>query len=368
MRKSQDILLSLIRKALWNNGRMVFTSVPDWRKILLLAERQTILGLIATVIPDLDPEMKPDSVSMIRLQKKVMKIYHSHAILNRKVAETATLLDSHGIRSFLLKGQGTALNYPDPLSRQCGDIDLYVGNDNFIAALDVLEPGVTHEFRKFRHLKHFNKKDGGVEIEIHRLADNLPGRKADRMFQEWTVRSLAGTELRKGKIGGIDINLPPAAFDAVYIMNHAWHHFLIGGIGLRQICDWTMHLHRYNKEIDPDILENDLRKFGLMDAWQIFASISVRKLGLPESECPLYTGEADSKADKVMDIIWAEGNFGYHSSLRRNPRPEGFIAGKLYTFRINTQRVFRIISICPKDIILYWASFLRYGIHKVLNR
>ena len=368
MKQSQDILLSLIRKALWNKDVTDLVSVPDWRCILLLAERQTVLGLIATAIPGLAPEMKPDSENLLKLQKKVLKIYHSHTVLNRKVAEISARLESHGIRSVLLKGQGTALNYPDPLSRQCGDIDLYVGNDSFIAVLDILEPGTPHDFNKFSHLKHFNKKEGGVELEIHRLADNLPGAEADRLFQEWTVRHLTGSELRKGNIGGVEINLPPVGFDAVYIMNHAWHHFLIGGIGLRQICDWTMHLHRFHKEIDPAVLENDLRKFGLMDAWQIFASIAVRELGLPESECPLYTGVADSKADKVMEIIWAEGNFGYHSSLRKNPRPKGFIAGKLYTFRINTQRIFRLISICPKDIFIYWTDFFRIGIQKILKR
>lgn len=368
MKNSNEILLSLLRSALWDSPPDDIDFIPDWSEVLISAERQTVTGLVATAITGLPAGLKPDPAQMRKLQARMMRIYQSHALLNRKVAETVSRLNAAGIRSVLLKGQGTALNYHDPLARQCGDIDLYVGERQFLQTLQTMSPGKEHKFSRQRYPKHFNISEDGVEIEIHRLADSLPGAKADKAFQKWTLHHLEESELRIAAIGGVEINLPPAEFDALYIMNHAWHHFLIGGIGLRQICDWTMHLHRFHKVIDSKKLAADLDTFGLTRAWQIFASLAIRKLGLPVEECPLYNGEADMLAEKVMDMIWAEGNFGYHSILRKDPRPDGFIAGKLYTFRINTLRVFRIMSICPMDMIRYWIDFLTNGIMKVIYR
>jgi hypothetical protein len=217
-------------------------------------------------------------------------------------------------------------------------------------------------------MKHFETESGGVVIEIHRIAEILPGLRADRLFQQWTVQNLLKSELRKVEIGGIDVNLPPADFDVLYIMNHAWHHFMNGGIGLRQLCDWTMYLHRFHNQIDDKKLENNLKDFGLTRAWQIFGSIAVKHLGLPAEECPLYNGQYDSKALKALAVIWSEGNFGKHSSSRKTPRPEGHFAGKFHSFRMNSSRIMNILSVSPSDVLNSWIYYFINGMRNVFAR
>ena len=333
MTESQSFLLTLVRMALWGSEESLPADLPDWQEVLSMAKKQTLLGLVAEAVPMLPEILQPDSQTKMQLHAVAMRIISSHSLLNRKVADMKTRMDSYGIHTVLFKGQGIALNYPNPQSRQCGDIDLYVGEQNFARALELLQPDSTKVASDYRHVKHVNIEEDGVDVEIHRIAEILPGFGHDRRFQRWTVDNLFGPAVRKVEIGGATVNLPPVDFDVLYIMNHAWHHFMTGGIGLRQLCDWSMLLHRYGSSVDVDKLSENLRSFGLMRAWKILSCVAVGYLGLPEDECPLYDASYAGKAAKMLDVIWMEGNFGHHSESRKTPRPKGHFAGKFHSFK-----------------------------------
>jgi hypothetical protein len=202
----------------------------------------------------------------------------------------------------------------------------------------------------------------GVHIELHRIAEILPGARQDRLFKEWTVKQLEESDLRIVEIGGASVNLPPVDFDPLYIMNHAWHHSVYGGIGLRQICDWTRYIHRFHDRLDPVKLESDLKSFGLLKVWHMFAWIAVNRLGLPADECPLYEGRYSDDAEKMLAVVWTDGNFGRYSE-RRSKRPEGYSSGKLHSLIVTTKRFFRIIPVYPSHILRVWLLYLASGIY-----
>lgn len=365
MNDSRNLLLALIRSALWSYPVDGLDSIPDWTQVLRLAQKQTVSGLVAHAIKHVPEPYRPDAANHRNLQITAMRICQSHALLNRKLAETKRFLDSKGIHSVLFKGQGVALNYPDSTIRQCGDIDLYVGERNFQRTLSLFKPGTSED--KFRFIKHFDFDDQGVHIEIHRIAEKLPVRRVNRLFQEWTVKNLEESELRQEMIGGESINLPPVNFDVIYIMNHIWHHFIMGGVGLRQICDWTMYLHRFHGMVDEEQLAGDLDRFNLYIPWQILGCIAVECLGLPSEECPLYDGKFRKKSDMILEMIWSEGNFGKYAPKALKPRPEGLLAGKLYSFRRNSSRFGKLIPISPSYMIQSWLSYTFTGIRNVFN-
>lgn len=362
MTESQNFLLTLVRMALWRKQEAMPDHKPDWKNVLVLAEKQTLLGLVAEAVPMLPEYLQPDPKSKMKLHTMAMRIIKSHSILNRKVADIKTRMDSNGIQTVLLKGQGVALNYPNPQSRQCGDIDIYVGENNFDQALRQLDPLSDEDYR---YLKHFNITEDGVDIEVHRIAEILPGAKHDRLFQQWTNSCLEGNMLRQEEIGGVYINLPPVDFDAIYIMNHIWRHFMTGGIGLRQLCDWAMFLHRYHNDIDSNALSSNLNKFGLTRAWHILSALVVQHLGLPKEECPLYDGQYAKKTDKVLDIIWHDGNFGHYSSPSKKPDSANRYTAKFNTFKKITLRIIRIFSVSPIDVLYSWLYFSIRGIKKL---
>ena len=368
MTQSQHFLLTLVRMALWGNVGSLPETAPDWEEVLSLAHKQTLIGLVAEAVPMLPDHLKPAPQLSMKLHATAMRIVRSHVLLDRKVAEITTRMSANGIDSVILKGQGTALNYPNPQSRQCGDIDLYVGEKNFGRCLEILLPDSGRTEADFKHIKHFNINEDGVEIEVHRVAEMLPSVKTDKFFQDWTKDCLETSRLRKVCIGGSTVNLPPAEFDAVYIMYHAWHHFMSGGVGLRQFCDWMMHLHKFHDELCVETLYEKLNELDLLVAWKIFACVCVSFLGLPSDHCPLYDSRYIVKSEKVMRVIWDEGNFGKHSSVVKKRRPEGYVAGKLYSLRKNTKRLYWVISISPIEVIKYWVFYFYNGLRNLLNK
>ena len=371
MTLEQSILLELCRCALWGTRPEINAEAgtkPDWSKAMKLAQQQTLLGLMAKAMPAVDREMQPDEELKKKLLSKAFMIHQSHLLLNRTIASLKQMMDEAGIDTVLFKGQGLAQNYPDPFSRCCGDIDLYVGERNFLKAMDLLEPEVRHDVRDYTFAKHFNYTMDGVSIEIHKIAEILPRRKAHKRYQEWTVNCLDSSKVDSIELAGTQVNIPPAHFNVIYVMNHTWHHFLNGGIGLRQLCDWSLLLHKHHAEIDQDYLKEKLESFDLIRAWKILGCLVVKYLGLPEQECPLYDESYSKKADIVLDFIWEEGNFGHHAARKNIPRPKAHFAGKFHSFKINARRMSQIISVSPIDVVHTWVCYFITGMRNVFNK
>jgi hypothetical protein len=363
MQKSRDILLSLVRSALWNVPVSDVPSGIQWDKVCRLASQQTLVGLLADGIRMLPAGCGPEDKLYRQLQAYVVRNIQAHNLITERLGRTLQVLREEGMEPVLLKGHGLAQNYPDPMSRQCGDIDLYVGREEYMSAVDVCLDRFGPGEHELENLKHYHFDNQGVTVELHKIAAILPSFFRNRRFQKWSDSCLDASRLRKAIIEGVEVSLPPHRFDVIYVMVHAWDHFLNGGIGLRQICDWTVYVHKFHDVVDAAALEEDLRSFGLLKVWHLFSWIAVNRLGLPAHECPLYDGRYAGDAERMMDIIWSDGNFGRYSE-RSAKRPEGYMRGKLHSLHVTTARYLRIIPVYPLHILNAWSSYVLAGIYQ----
>lgn len=362
MDKSQKLLLSLVRNSLWGSPVEGLSSETDWKEIIRLGSQQTLLGFVADAMKNIPEEYHPDESLIKKLRFHLIRNYQAHAMLNTRLSDVLAILKAEGIPAVLFKGQGVASNYPEPLLRQCGDIDMYVGNENYEKASILLIDRYGSDEHNSETVKHFHIHTEDVIVEIHKIAETVLGSGRNRRFQKWTVECLQPQNLRMTDISGTLVPLPPVSFDIIYVMHHAWHHFLNGGIGLRQLCDWTMLLHRFHNEIDITELKKNLKSFGLLDVWKMFSEIAVRHLGLPENECPLYSDGYQSKSDMILDFVFDEGNFGHHAVRHKDPRPEGYSAGKLHSMKMSLKRYLAIFPVSPKLVTEAAAAFMMKGI------
>ncbi len=355
--------LSLVRSALWGSVADVQPGSDEWPDILKMASQQTVMGLVADAVSRLPEDSRPSRELWQKLHLFRVSNIRSHALLNARLAEVLDLFRSAGLRPVLFKGQGLAANYPDPTARQCGDLDIYIGEDDYLKACEVAIKAFGAHDHDAESKKHYHLRYGEVDVEVHRIAESLPGFRSDRKYQAWTRHQLLESDLREVKIDGFSADVPPVRFDAVYILNHTWHHFVNGGIGLRQVCDWTMYLHRFYDSIDVKVLEQDLRDFNLLKVWKTFGHIAVHHLGLPQEKCPLYEERYAGLAAKVLDRILSEGNFGRYYEGRKSPRPKAYTAGKLHSFKITTGRYLRLFPLFPGIALKYYIHFITGGIY-----
>ena len=92
----------------------------------------------------LPSELRPSRGIFLQWSNIVARIEESNEHLNEELKNVFTLYQANGLTPILLKGQGVALNYRQPKRRQCGDIDVYLGED-MEKANDLLRKEATHE-------------------------------------------------------------------------------------------------------------------------------------------------------------------------------------------------------------------------------
>lgn len=131
----------------------------------------------------------------------------------------------------------------------------------------------------------------------------------------------------------------------------------MGGIGLRQLCDWAMIFRSHGADIDNAKLISNLRRFGLTKSWKLFACIAVGYLGVPADRMPLYDPEFSRKSEIVLEEILEGGNFG--ENTKRRAGVQGRVAGwkyGLFRLRATVRNFFFLFPLIPAE-----ATFLLFN-------
>lgn len=368
---SSEFFSLLLRRSLWGNKEVFLyskISLQDLRDSISIAKSQSVLGLVANVIlSDSAFSEKLPVQESAKLKHFVMSNLSTSQMLNNSLLLIVQELRKHGVDPVLLKGQGIAKYYPVPELRQCGDIDIYVGQEKFTKACEVIGAMSTPEDHQgdIPSLKHFHTRIGNAFIEIHRYTDVYYPKHLNRVYQKISDDGMS-SGLVPLDFSGVSVLSPSVNFNVFFIFNHFWHHFIADGVGIRQICDWVLLLHHNYGKIDLQYLESVLNQMGLMKQWKVFGCIAVDVLGLPRKEMPFYDNQYQKLSVKVLDLIMLEGNFG-KENLKGYKRPEGYVAGKWYSFRKRAKRNLRVLRLFPKDAFRHMRKVFFGGIAVMFN-
>lgn len=366
---AESQMLALLKTALWQTPvehRTTEVGHTDWDKVAVLSLQQTVAPLVMQAALKLPGDCLPPKEWCRRAYSVIERNRRTHLLVNGCLTEVVACLRAAGIWSVLLKGQACASVYPDPTMRQCGDIDLYVGREQYNNAYRAVERyGLRCDEVFDKDAKHYTCTLRDVKIELHSVAGVLLSHEANRYFQKWSCECLGRTDSII-EVDGERVVVPPPLFGVTFVFMHLYQHFLNGGIGLRQVCDWMMLLHECHKEIDPAEFSAILRRLGLLRGWGMFMSMAVRHLGMPENECLLYTPKYDVISDRILATILKEGNFG-RSVLTRVRRPGGYFLRKIHSMGIMTSKLVAKLWVDPSFISRSYGHFLIRGTTKVIK-
>lgn len=370
----QQQFLELLRAGLWGKpaNTELFKAEVDWKTILRIAMEQTVQVIIADGIETLPSEYWPPKEAIFKLMMVRQKTHQMHLLLNTTLNQIVNALDAEGIPSVLLKGQGVAQNYRNPESRMCGDIDLYVGHGGYSKACEIIARLGNNELEGEECDHHMHLKVNGVEIEIHRMAEQLLNKQQNKFFQKWTIDSIDdnfhNTELGIWDTGNAAIKLAPATFDAFFILHHAVRHMTTEGVGLRQVCDWMMYLHKQHQDIDENQLKKVLKVLNMKIVWKEFGQMAIKHLNLSPKELPLCPVNLDShKTAKLIKHIFISGNFGRFDDNARDYSKTTYMKRKWRSFRYQSMRLCKLFFLFPDYTIAYWWGWLTNGIAIVLK-
>ena len=367
MESYEKLFFEILQNGLWGKPIEAVPTRNDMLHVVKLALSQTVLGIVGNVIiTDKTLSSYLTERELAYLRKLVMSVVSVSYTWNCSVRNIFMEMHDNCVDPILLKGQGIAQYYPNPDFRQCGDIDLYVGKQYFEKACEVVKALATeNDMATVKHTKkHFHIYLGKVPIELHLYSDVYYPKRLDRIYQEISDAGISVAPVEV-ELAGYPVKTPSVNFNVFYIFNHLWHHFIADGVGLRQICDLCVLLHRFHGQIDHDYLQNVLERMGLLKQWKIFGSIAVDKLGLPVEEYPFYDKKYSMLKEKVFRLVMLEGNFG-QQNLKDQKRPDGYLRGKLYSLAFRTKRNMRVLFLFPKDSLRHIGKVVDKGIRAVL--
>lgn len=353
----------LLQSGLWNRSADVrLFDNTNWQGIFQLAKQQAVMGIVFDGIHTLPITMHPPRPLYLQWCTSVAQIEEANKLLNEVAGELFAYYKNEGLKPILLKGQGVAINYPHPEHRQPGDIDVLIGDAYYTRGNDLLEAygGNRHPTGTYKHTS-FDYRN--VEIENHRIAAMLRNPISDRRFRK-LAEELPGAALTVKLSGGDEVDIPPPTFNTMYLLVHAVTHFISGGVGLRQICDWARLVYTHKADINREELNTMLRNCHYMRPAKAFATIAIDYLGLPEEYSPVSITNADRKCTAMMlDDILQTGNFGQHDK-RVNRRPTGYWRTRFRNYYRSIKRCWQFRSLSPSETTCYaiTTAFLWSGV------
>lgn len=334
----------------------------DFAEIMRLAEEQSVVGIVTAGLEHVK-DIKVPQEWTLQFIGTTLQIELRNKEMNAFVERLISRMREAGIYVLLIKGQGVAQSYEKPLWRSCGDVDLFLSDENYEKAKTFLISMAEKVEQEADFKKHLGLYIEGWLVELHgRLRNGLSSR-IDRALDEIQKDTFYSGNVRSCMVGKTQVFLLSAENDIIYVFSHILDHFYKGGIGLRQICDWSRLIWKYREMLDTKALYSRISKMGLMSEWKAFGSFAVKYLGMPKEAMPMYeaTKKWEKKADKICEFILKVGNFGQNRDMNYlNGRP--FVERKAVSLKQRVGDVMNHARIFPFDSWMFFYGILKTGV------
>jgi hypothetical protein len=200
-------------------------------------------------------------------------------------------------------------------------------------------------------------------VELHGTLRSkwLPG-SVNKMIDKVHYNTFNLGEVRSWDDNKTIVYLPAPQNDVLFVFTHFLEHFFVGGVGLRQICDWCRLIWTYRKNIDSSLLEKSLKDGGLLIEWKTFASLAVEYLGMPEKAMPLYDSNKrwKNKATIALSIVLKSGNMGHNKDVSYTEKYP-YVISKLISFWNHIAESAKLFPLFPLNTIIV-------GLHLIFGR
>lgn len=300
---TQRTIFGLLTQTLFGAA---YTPEPDvdWTQVYLESENQAVrLQTFANhhLIPGIPDALRED------IRRYLAAAMLRDARLHAEHTYVHTLLTRQGIPYSILKGASSACFYPDPLTRVMGDVDFFVGREDFDRALQLFtEEGFSVSGQD--HICHVVLRKKRIHLEMHFEPAGVPDGEVGEKIRFYLSDLRQRATLLKNRLTTC---LRPSDFHHGLIMlMHLQHHLLAEGIGLRHLCDWAVFVNHFHPDEFRETFEEKLKAVGLWHLARLLSLSAVLYIGLPEQDWMRKDSEDELTARQLMVDIVAGGNFG----------------------------------------------------------
>ena len=233
-----------IAKAAISGGDLPAEKV-DWPAIFTLANQQKLLPILFEAVRKMPAAEENVALFAVTKQQVIGQVLNQ-TMRSAEFSDLYHKLRSAGPHPIVVKGQLCSRLYPQTDHRISADDDLYISDAEFMAChKQLLANGLTtdtpvDELATADEVS-YTKNGSPLYIELHRHLFDSSEDAHDELNHFFT-------DLKPIEVDGFS-TMPPHEH-LLYLLLHAYKHFVRSGIGLRQFCDIGLWAWEYHDEID----------------------------------------------------------------------------------------------------------------------
>ena len=217
----------------------------DWPAIFTLANQQKLLPILFEAVRKMPAAEENVALFAVTKQQVIGQVLNQ-TVRSAEFADLYHKLRAAGLHPIVVKGQLCSRLYPLKDHRISADDDLYISDAEFMACHEqLLANGLTtdtpvDELATADEVS-YTKNGSPLYIELHRHLFDSAEDAHDELNHFFA-------DLNPVEMDGL-LTMPPHEH-LLYLILHAYKHFVRSGIGLRQFCDIGLWAREYHDEID----------------------------------------------------------------------------------------------------------------------
>ena len=233
-----------IAKAAVSGGALPAENV-DWPAVFTLANQQKLLPILFEAVRKMPAAEENVALFAVTKQQVIGQVLNQ-TVRSAEFSDLYHKLRSAGLHPIVVKGQLCSRLYPLKDHRISADDDLYIPDAEFMACHEqLLANGLTtdtpvDELATADEVS-YTKNGSPLYIELHRHLFDSAEDAHDELNHFFT-------DINPVETDGF-LAMPPHVH-LLYLLLHAYKHFVRSGIGLRQFCDIGLWARAYHVEID----------------------------------------------------------------------------------------------------------------------
>ncbi len=348
MNRELTLFLALTKISVGNAERLPYPPTEqEWKFLFSMANKHTIAGPLFAALDKLPAEQRPPRKVFVDWLATTEKIRHDSREATHNAVWASKKFLQAGFRNVILKGQGNALHYPDPLLRHSGDVDVWLEGSR-----EKIIRYVRHFFPHIRiqwvEMDFPIKK--GCSIEVHTIpsfmSNPFDNRRLKHYFMEHAEEMFSNPAVATEEG---ELKVPTTRVNMLFQLTHIYRHLFNEGIGLRQVMDYYYLLQL--DEATPHIQETALmvKKLHMERFCQALMYVLQETFGLQKDRmiCPPDTQEGEFLLSEILQA----GNFG-HTDERNHIKTDQW-----GNFWQKTFRNWRFISHYHREVL--WNPWYR---------
>ena len=310
MTKAQEQLIDILGNQLFGvNSDLCELDGEQLNAVMNEAKQQAVFPFVYAYIAE--KFSKSDGLQNFKKQNdafiiKSIRNLHTHNLIHQ-------LLENNGVPYVILKGQASALYYPNPMLRPMGDVDFLVSIEDRGRVGGLLESqGFRKKENAEKHKFHWAYSKGEERAELHWAVPGVPF-SADTDVNSYLSDIIEKRELNA--TSDASFYVPSTFHHGIVLLLHAVSHLSTTGVGLRHLCDWLVFAESMSENEFTEMYLEAFNNMGILTFAKVLTQIGVRFFGCKEK---FWCSDADETVcEGLLEDTFRGGNFGVKEEGRK---------------------------------------------------